>query len=128
MNLLTLWSQLAFKLHAFNMFWTIGIHGSLSCGWSINALTTFYNSTCLTILALMWKGTKDQSMIACLSTSQNAQTLESNMTISKSTNSWPRVLVMYLVWSNFGFSWCECDCGTSSNTFTYAFAYLDNHK
>jgi len=38
-----------------NQFWTIGILDSCSYGWSINAHATFYNTTCLTIHALMWK-------------------------------------------------------------------------
>ncbi len=56
----------------FNMFCTIGIPNSCSCGWSINALATFCSSTCRTMPILMWKGTKGQSTIACLSSSQNA--------------------------------------------------------
>jgi len=55
-------------------------------------------------------------------------TIGSNMTISKSTNSWFHVLAVYLVWSNFRFPWCEYDYGTSSNTFTCAFAYSDDHR
>ncbi len=47
------------------MFWTTWIFGSYACVWSINALATFCNSTCLAIFALMWKGAKGQSMIAC---------------------------------------------------------------
>ncbi len=46
-----------------NQFWTTWILDSCSCGWSINVLTTFCNSTCLAIVFLMWKGTKGQSMI-----------------------------------------------------------------
>ncbi len=46
-----------------NLFWTIRIPNSYSYGWSINVLAKFYNSTCLTIPTLMWKGTKGQSMI-----------------------------------------------------------------
>jgi hypothetical protein len=42
----------------FNLFWTTTIPNSFSCDWSINVIATFYNSTCLTILVLMWKGTK----------------------------------------------------------------------
>ncbi len=41
-----------------NIFWTTWIPYSCSCGWSINVPTTFCNSTCLVIFALMWKGTK----------------------------------------------------------------------
>jgi len=52
-----------------NLLWTTGIPNSCSCGWSINALATFCNSTCLAILILIWKGTKGQSMITCLSSS-----------------------------------------------------------
>ncbi len=74
----------------------------------------------------MWKGTKGQSMIACLS-SQNAQTLESNLTTSESIDSWSYDLVMNLVWSNSTLPWCEYDCGISSNTFTCASAYSDDH-
>ncbi len=59
-----------------NLFWTIGIPYSCSYGWSITAPATFYNSTCLTMLVLMWKGMKRQSMITCPSSSQNAQTLK----------------------------------------------------
>ncbi len=55
-----------------NLFWPIGIPSSYSCGWSINALATFYNSTCLAIPTLMWKGTKGQSMIACPSIIENS--------------------------------------------------------
>jgi len=84
-----------------NLFWTIRILGSYSCGWSIIVLATFCNSTCLTILVLMWKGTK--MTITCHFPSQNAQTFESNLTIFESTYSWSRVSAMYLVWSNFRF-------------------------
>jgi hypothetical protein len=62
-------------------------------------------------------------MIACPSSSQNAQTFKSNLIISKSTNSWSHVSTMYFVWSNFGFPWCEYDYGTSPNAFTYASTY-----
>ncbi len=48
-----------------NLFWTTRIHDSYFYGWSINAPTTFCNSTCLAIHVLMWKGTKGQSMITC---------------------------------------------------------------
>jgi hypothetical protein len=102
-----------------------GLH-EFSYGWSINAPTTFYNSTCLVIPILMWKDIKGQSMIICLSSSQNAKTLESNLTTIKSTYSWSYFLAMYFVWSNFRFPWCEYGCGTSSNTFTCAFAYSDD--
>jgi hypothetical protein len=81
----------------FNLFWTIGIFGSCSCGWYINFHATFCNSTCLAIHDLMWKGTKGQSMIACPSFSQNAQTFESNLTISESTYSWSCVSIVYFV-------------------------------
>ncbi len=54
-----------------SLLWATWIPGSWSCDWSINAPTTFYNSTCLAIHVLMWKGTKGQSIIACPS-SQNA--------------------------------------------------------
>jgi hypothetical protein len=106
-----------------NMFWTIKIPNSCFYGWSINVLATFYDSTCLTIPILIWKGIKGQSMITCPSSSQNAQTFESNMIISKSTYSWSRVSVVYFVWSNFQFLWCEYDCDISSNAFTYASTY-----
>jgi hypothetical protein len=69
---------------------------------------------------LMWKGTKGQSMIACPSFSLNAQTFKNNLIISKSTNSWSRVLIVCLVWSNSRFFSCENDYRTSSNAFTYA--------
>jgi hypothetical protein len=78
-----------------NLFWTTWILDSCSCGWSINILATFYNSTCLTMSALMWEGTKGKSMIACPSL-QNAQTFENNLIISKSTYSWSGVSIMYL--------------------------------
>jgi hypothetical protein len=55
-----------------SLFWTIGIPTSYACDWSINALASFCNSTCLVIHVLMWKGTKGQSMIECPSSSQNA--------------------------------------------------------
>ncbi len=109
-----------------SLFWTI--LSSCSYGWSINALATFCNSTCLTILALMWKGIRWQSMIACLSSSHNAQIVENNLATFKSTYSWSLVSIIYLVWSNFRFCWCEYDYGTSSNTFTCAFAYLNDYR
>jgi hypothetical protein len=87
-----------------NLFWVTRILDSCSCGWSINVPTTFYNSTYLTIPPLMWKGKTGQSMIACPS-SQNAQTLESNLIISKSLDSWSCVLTVCLIWSNPGFLW-----------------------
>ncbi len=128
MNLLTLWSQLTSQLHAFQYILDYMNFWFCSCDWSINAPTTFYNSTCLAIFALIWKGTKGQSMIACLYSSQNAHTLESNLATSKSIDSWSLVSIWYLVWSNSGFPWCEYDCGTSSNTFTCAFTYLDDFR
>jgi hypothetical protein len=51
------------------LLWTTWIFNSCSYGWNINVLTTFCNSTCLAIFALMWKGTKRQFMIACPSSS-----------------------------------------------------------
>ncbi len=86
-NLSTLWSQLASQFHAFKYIWITRIHDYYFYGWSIIAPTTFYNSTCLIILTLIWKGTKGQSMITCLSSSRNAQTFESNMIIFESTYS-----------------------------------------
>ncbi len=59
-----------------NLFWIVGIPSSYSYDWSINASTTFCNSACLTMLALMWKGIKGQSMIGCPSFSQNAHLLK----------------------------------------------------
>jgi hypothetical protein len=53
----------------FKCFWTTRIFSYCSYDWSINVLATFCNSTCLTILVLMWKGTKGQSMTACPSSS-----------------------------------------------------------
>ncbi len=44
---------------SFNMFWIIRISSSCSYDWSINALATFCNSTCLAIFVWMWKGTKE---------------------------------------------------------------------
>ncbi len=109
-----------------NLFWTIGILDSYYCGWSINVLGTFCNSICLVILILMWKGTKGQSMIAYLFSSHNAQTLESNLIISESTYSWFHFSVVYLVWSNYRFPWCDYDCGISSNAFIYTFTYSND--
>jgi hypothetical protein len=34
--------------------------------------------------------------------------------------------IVCLVWSNYGFLWCEYDFGISSNAFTYAFAYSND--
>ncbi len=107
----------------FNLFWIIGIPSPCSYGWSTNVVATFCSSTCLTMLALMWKGTKRQSMIKCIFFSKNAQTLKSNLVVSKFIYSWSLILFVHLVWSNSGFIWCEYDCGTSSNTFTCGFAY-----
>jgi hypothetical protein len=78
-----------------SLLWTTRIPGSYSCGWSINALATFYSSTCLAIHVLMWKSTKGQSIITCPSSSHNAQTLKNNLTTFESTYSWSCVLVMY---------------------------------
>jgi hypothetical protein len=128
MNLLTFWLQLTLQLHAFQSIMNYRIPSSCSCDWSINVIATFYNYTCLTMPIMMWKGIKRQSMNACPFFSRNAQTLESIMATSKSTESWSLVSIVYLVWSNFGFFWCEYDYGTSSNTFIYAPTYLDGFR
>jgi hypothetical protein len=109
-----------------NLLWTTRIFKFCYYGWSINVHATLCNSTSLVIFVLMWKGTEGQSVIACPSSSQNAQTLESNLIISESTYSWCHVLTMYLVWSNFGFPWCEHDYNTSSNAFTCASTYSND--
>jgi hypothetical protein len=56
----------------FSLFRTTWISSSYSYEWSINVLATFYNSTCLAVLVLMWKSTKGQSIIACPFSSHNA--------------------------------------------------------
>jgi hypothetical protein len=49
-----------------NLFWIIRIHNFCFYNWSINVFATFYNSACLAMFALVWKGTKGQSMMECL--------------------------------------------------------------
>jgi hypothetical protein len=118
--------QLADGLSLLCSFTRSCIPSSCSYGWSINVLATFYNSTCLVIFVLIWKGTKGQSIITCPSSSQNAQTFKSNLTTFESMYSWSCGLIVYVIWSSSGFPWCGYDYGTSSNTFTCAFAYLDD--
>ncbi len=76
------------------LLWITWIPSFWFCDRSINGHATFCNSTCLAIPVMMWKGTKRQSIVACLSSSQNAQPFESNPVTSESTYSWSYVLVV----------------------------------